>query len=200
MDDVGLGGLLRQAAGWDAQAWGTLVDRFAGLVWAVARGHGLNNADAAEVSRTTWLALATSLGAVSDPERVGPWLVAKARREAVRLLRQEGRDVSSQRSSDWVSGDRGLETIDYLARLGRGAGPWRAFEALDADCKALLRVLLVDPPLSYGELSVVFEMPIAGIVQLRARCLDRLGDRAACHPRRSHGRRTLAGTGEGRVP
>ncbi len=200
MDDLDLGGLLRLAAGGDAQAWGTLVDRFAGLVWAVARGHGLNKADAAEVSRTTWRVPATNLGAVGDAERVGPWVVAKARRESVQLLRQEGHDVTSQRSNDWVSGDCGLETIHDLAGPGRGAALWRAFEALDAECKALLRFLLADPPLSDEGLSDVFGRPIVGIVPLRARCLDRLGDRAACHPRRSHARRTLAGTAEGRVP
>lgn len=199
MDALDPGGLLRLAAGGDAQARGTLLDRFADLVWAVACGHGLNKADAAEVSRTTWRALATNLGAVGDAQRVGPWLVAKARRESVQLLRQEGRDVTSQRSNDWVSEDCGLETILDLAGPGRGAALCRAFEALDADRKALLRVLLADPPLSDGQLSDVFHRPIAGTVPLRARCIDRLGDPAACHPRPSRARRTLAGTAEGRV-
>jgi DNA-directed RNA polymerase specialized sigma24 family protein len=200
MDDVDLGGLLGQAAGGDARAWGMLVDRLAGLVWAVARGHGLNKADAAEVSQVTWQALATSLGAVTDPGQVGLWLAAKARRESMRLLRQDGRDVSSERSGDWVTGDRGREAIDDLARPGRDAALWRAFEALDGDCKALLRVLLADPPLSDNELSEVFDLPIADIAQLRARCFDGLGDRAWCRPRRSQTRRSLVGTVEGRVP
>ena len=199
MDAVDLGALLRQAAGGDEQAWDVLVGRLAGLVWAVARGHGLSQADAAEISRTTWLRLAESLNLITDPERLGAWLASTARRECLRMLRRQERCISTEDRVDWMCGDCGLELVDDLANRGRDAALWSAFEALEPDCKALLRVMLADPPPSYAELSEVFEMPIGSIGPTRARCLDRLGGRTALRPLHSQARRAVASTAKGRV-
>jgi DNA-directed RNA polymerase specialized sigma24 family protein len=199
VNDLDLGSLLRQAAGGDWRSWDALVDRFAGLVWAIARGHGLNQADAAEISRTTWMRLAENLDFISAPERLGVWLATNALRECLRLMRQREGCTSAEQLTESTCGDRALEMTDDLAKRGRGAALWSAFEALAPDCKALLRVLLADPPLSHAELSEVFEMPIGSIGPVRARCLDRLGDRAALHPLHSQGRHAVAGTTKGRV-
>jgi DNA-directed RNA polymerase specialized sigma24 family protein len=86
--------LVRRAADGDEHAWAALVERFASLVWAVARGQGLGRADAAEVSQTTWLRLAEQLSLIRDPERLGSWLATTARRESLRTLRRETRSVS----------------------------------------------------------------------------------------------------------
>ena len=59
------------AAGGDSEAWERLVERFSGLVWAVARSHRLSDADAADVTQTTWLRLAEHLHRIRQPERVG---------------------------------------------------------------------------------------------------------------------------------
>ena len=148
MNDLDLGSLLRQAAGGDWRSWDALVDRFAGLVWAIARGHGLKQADAAEISRTTWMRLAENLDFISAPERLGVWLATNALRECLRLMRQREGCTSAEQLTESTCGDRALEMTDDLAKRGRGAALWSAFEALAPDCKALLRVLLADPPLS----------------------------------------------------
>ena len=75
----------RSRAG-DADAWDALVSRYAPVVWAVARGHGLPAATAGDVSHTTFLRLAESLPDV-DGAQVGSWLVGGARREALHAAR-----------------------------------------------------------------------------------------------------------------
>lgn len=199
VDDVDPGGLLRQAAEGDGQAWDALVDRFAGLVWAVARGHGLSRADSAEISRATWLRLAESLSSIKDPERLGAWLAATARRECLDTLQRQERYITAEQCSALVSGERALEMIDDLVGHGRGTALWTALEALAPECRVLLRVLLSDPSLSYAELSEVFEMPIGSIGPVRARCLDRLGAGTALHPLQSQSCRAVAATTKGRV-
>jgi DNA-directed RNA polymerase specialized sigma24 family protein len=82
--------LVARAANGDHMAWNALVDLYAGTVWAVARGHGLGAADAAEVSRTTWLRMADHLHCIEAPEQVGAWMATTARRESLRLLRLTG--------------------------------------------------------------------------------------------------------------
>ncbi|HXR40777.1 MAG TPA: sigma-70 family RNA polymerase sigma factor, partial [Acidothermaceae bacterium] len=71
--------LLAAAGAGDSTAWDALVERYARLVWAVARGFALSAADAADVSQTTWLRLVEHLGRLREPEHLGGWLAATAR-------------------------------------------------------------------------------------------------------------------------
>jgi DNA-directed RNA polymerase specialized sigma24 family protein len=76
-------------------AWDQLVERYGEIVWAVARAHGLGPADAADVSRVTWLLLTQHLGSLPQPERLGVWLHATATREAFRMCRLRGSEASA---------------------------------------------------------------------------------------------------------
>jgi len=80
--------LVRSARAGKVEAWNAIVDRFAGLVWAIARRHRLSDADAADVSQTTWLRLVEHLDRIEDPDRIGGWLATTARRESLRVLRR----------------------------------------------------------------------------------------------------------------
>ncbi|TMK40017.1 MAG: sigma-70 family RNA polymerase sigma factor [Actinobacteria bacterium] len=80
--------LVRDASSGDAGAWSALVDRFAPLVWSIARGYRLRDQDAADVSQVTWLRLAEHIERLREPERVGAWLVTTARRESLAVIRR----------------------------------------------------------------------------------------------------------------
>jgi DNA-directed RNA polymerase specialized sigma24 family protein len=90
-------------------AWDQLVERYGGLVWAVARAHGLRHADASEVSQVTWLLLTQHLGALPQPERLGSWLLRTATREAYRMrrLRRLGGSVADEHNLERPSVRRG---------------------------------------------------------------------------------------------
>jgi DNA-directed RNA polymerase specialized sigma24 family protein len=77
--------LVDAASRGDATAWNALVDRFAGTVWAAARGYGLATDDATAVCHTTWLEAAAHLDRL-HPECLEDWLTATTRREAVRVI------------------------------------------------------------------------------------------------------------------
>jgi DNA-directed RNA polymerase specialized sigma24 family protein len=85
--------LVARASLGDQAAWDQLVERYAGMVWAVARAHGLSPQDAADVSQVTWLLLTQHLGLLRQPERPGVWLHATATREAFRMCKLRGREV-----------------------------------------------------------------------------------------------------------
>ena len=162
----------------DDAAWEALVERFSGLIWAVARGHGLSAADAADVSQTCWLRLAEHLRNIRDPQRIGAWLATTARNESVNLLRHARRCVA-------LGEDREIalpaECTDVAARLldgERDVALWRAFDSLPPRCKTLLRVLTMDPAPSYVEVSAVLGMPVGSIGPTRGRCLQSLRERA----------------------
>lgn len=170
-----VGRLVVAAAQGDERAWNALVAQYAGLVWSVARGFRLGDADASDVSQTTWLRLVEHLDRLRDPDRVGAWLATTARNESLRILRRSGRQIPASDSTDLeVEDDRTPAPGDRLLDAERDAVLWRAFDELPDRCRTLLRVLMADPPPSYDEVSDALEMPIGSIGPTRGRCLERL--------------------------
>lgn len=96
---AGTSPLVARASSGDQGAWDQLVERYGGLVWAVARAHGLRHADASEVSQVTWLLLTQHLGSLPQPERLGVWLLRTVTREAYRMRRLRGWEVPSPTST-----------------------------------------------------------------------------------------------------
>jgi DNA-directed RNA polymerase specialized sigma24 family protein len=91
--DVSDAELVQASVDGHADAWAELVERYAQPVWDVARRHGLDDGDSAEVSRATWLHLVQHLGEILVIESVETWLIEKARCESVRVLRLTRRPV-----------------------------------------------------------------------------------------------------------
>lgn len=82
--------LLEAVVNGDETAWQALVDRHAGVVWAVARSHGFPTAAAADISQTTWLRLAEHCDRITDPANLRSWLALTAQREAQRYFAVSG--------------------------------------------------------------------------------------------------------------
>ncbi|GIH02119.1 RNA polymerase sigma factor [Rhizocola hellebori] len=167
--------LLDAAATGDQRAWSSIVDKYSGLVWTVARSFRLGSADAADIHQATWLRLVEQLGRIRDPERLGAWLATTARREALALLRRAGHDLPA---SDLLSLDRHdasqPELDDDMLQRERDKFLWAAVGQLPMNCQRLLRLMVLDPPPSYHEISAALEIPIGSIGPTRSRCLDQL--------------------------
>jgi RNA polymerase sigma factor (sigma-70 family) len=165
----------------DSEAWDALVARYSRLVWAVARSCRLSDADAADVTQTTWLRLVEKLDTIKDPDHLAGWLSTTAKREAIKVLRLAGREVPVFDEADEpAEPDRGPdaqnpETLaildDEYQRL------WRAYAGLSEPCRALLWLVIVAPLGSYAEVSAALDMPTGSIGPTRSRCLDRLRSR-----------------------
>jgi len=179
--------LLRAAAAGDQQAWESIVDRYANLVWSVARSFQLGQSDAADVSQATWLRLVEHIADVREADKLGSWLATTARREAIALLRKGGRDVPAGSAGDFVGHlgvQIGLDPVEDEPDAGvlrdeRDAVLWQEFRALSGQCQQLLRVLIADPPPSYAEVSAALDVPIGSIGPTRKRCLGTLRRRLA---------------------
>lgn len=166
--------LVGRALDGDQGAWDQLVDELTGLLWAVARGNGLDTVDAADVVQTTWLRLAENLHRLRDPERVSAWLVTTARRESLRVLRGSKRDVLIGVQMAPIDEPCDDDSETPVLRAEQDARLWGAFRTLPTLCRSLLRVLIADPVPSYAEISAALDMPVGSIGPRRARCLQRL--------------------------
>ena len=67
--------LVQASAAGDEAAWNALVQRYAPLVMAVARGYRLSAADTQDVSQTVWLRLVQHLADLRNAEALPGWLV-----------------------------------------------------------------------------------------------------------------------------
>jgi RNA polymerase sigma factor (sigma-70 family) len=172
--------LVYAAADGDSSAWDELVDRYARLVWSVARGFSLSTADAADVSQTTWLKLVEHLGKLREPDHLGGWLATTARHECLRILRKSGREiVVDDIDVDRESGEPTPEAV--LLDSERDRLVWLSLGEIPQRCQLLLRALADAPPASYLELSAALKMPIGSIGPTRSRCLDQLRKRLEAH-------------------
>lgn len=163
----------------DAAAWRHLVDGHSGLVWSIIRGFRFDDETSKDVFQTVWLRLAEHLDRIREPARLAGWIGQTTRNECVGVVRQRGRVMPAEEVIDLG------EPIDLTGsslpmpgqRLEQGeerAAVAAAFARLPDRCQQLLRLLIVDPPVSYEQISDLLEMPIGSIGPTRSRCLGSL--------------------------
>ena len=172
--------LVAAAIAGDAAAWNAIVDRFAGLVWAIARRHRLSAADAADVSQTTWLRLVEHLERIEKPERIGAWLATTARHESLRVLRLANRQIPVPNEDFFElarADEPGLDAA--LIAQDRNRELAELVMTLPPRCQELLHVLTADSPPNYVEIGAQLGMPTGSIGPTRARCLERIRRSAA---------------------
>lgn len=171
----GDGELVERARKGDQAAWDAIVVRHGNRVWAVARAHRLNSADAEDVYQVTFLRLVTHIDTIRDPTRVGAWLATTARHECLRILRRAGRAVPSSDDEVLDSPDPLLPPVDAtLLADERQVALREALARLSEPCQRLLRVLMADPEPTYEEVGLALGMPIGSIGPTRGRCLKHL--------------------------
>ena len=166
------GELLIRARDGDQQAWNDLVDRMSPLVWSVTRSFRLDQATATDVAQSVWLKLIENAHRIADPERLPGWLATTCRREALRVVDQAKRAVPSAFEYDVVDPVLCIESVVVDGEEQKAVK--EAFNSLSEDDQQLLRLMVVEPPLSYEEIAEVTGRPVGSLGPTRARALERL--------------------------
>ncbi|WP_432012520.1 RNA polymerase sigma factor [Streptomyces cucumeris] len=159
----------------DQDCWNRIVERYAPLIWAIARSHRLSPADCSDVSQATWMRVVQHLDKLRSPERLAQWISTSARRESLKHLEKSGRNIP-------VGGAEAFDRPETSAPQPEDAALARerddevlaAFCSLTPKCQALLGLLVTDPPMSYDEISETLAMPRGSIGPIRSRCLAHL--------------------------
>jgi RNA polymerase sigma factor (sigma-70 family) len=173
VDDAELVLVVEQARAGANAAWETLIERFGGLVAAIARRCRLNDADVAEVCQTTWLRLVENLDRIEQPERIGAWLATTSRRESLRIATRH--TAVSATDMVFLLADDEADPLDAALLKEEQARMVRiAAERLSPRCQRLLGVLMSDDDLPYKTIAEQLSMPIGSIGPTRGRCLEHL--------------------------
>ncbi len=177
MEDVE--GQVLEARNGDTSAWKNLVDGHSGLVWSIIRGFRFDEETSKDVFQTVWLKLAEHLDRIREPAKLAGWLGQTTRNECVGVVRQRSRVIPSEEVADLgepldLAGSSLPNPGELLERDESRAAVAAAFARLPGRCQRLLRLLIVDPPVSYEEISELLDVPIGSIGPTRARCLESL--------------------------
>lgn len=168
--------LVGRACEGDQSAWNAIVDRYAGLVWAVCARFRLSHTDAADVSQTVWLRTVEKLDSLREPAALPGWLATTARRECIKVSTSLQRDA---RTTGDLLFDPGADVEStapdaQLLAAERRAVLREAFAQLPEHCQRLFTLLLASEALPYAEISNRLKMPVGSIGPTRSRCLDKL--------------------------
>lgn len=176
-DDPTVVELVERARAGDKEAWDRIVERYAPLVWAMCRRHGLSGADIDDVGASVWLRLVERLDTIREPAALPGWLATTARRECLYLLRSKNKQVpvDDERLTD--EAEPGAD--EWVIKQEQHIALMTAFAALPERCQQLLSMLFADPPIPYAQIAARLGMAIGGIGPNRQRCLEKLRDNPA---------------------
>jgi RNA polymerase sigma factor (sigma-70 family) len=166
---------VRSAATGDLQSWNWLVSQYGRLIWSIAVNFKLPEGDAADVVQTTWMRLIEHIDRIEHPEKVGSWLASTARNECLRHVAARKRIVLVQEDGEFDGADQHGPSVDEALLANERAQDVRdAMLHLPPQWQRLVELLMVDPPMSYAEISSHLGLPIGSIGPTRGRCLARL--------------------------
>lgn len=170
--DTDLASLLAQCRAGHEDAWRALVDRYASLVYGVARSHGFRDERADDIAQSVFTTLVTRLGSIREPDALPGWLVTTTRRACWRLARAPAM-VPIEGVTPRVEPDA-AERDERRAMLA-----W-ALRSLGPPCEELLRAMFLrHASPRYEQLAEELGMPVGSIGPTRGRCLAKLANALA---------------------
>ena len=167
--------LVAAAADGKESAWQDLVARYTPLVASVAHGFRLSGTDVDDVAQTVWLRLVEHLGELREPRALPMWIITTTRNECLRQVKAGQRTRPYDPLAETSIPDVTVDDPDArLIRDARHQGLLAALAGLPEHQRALLLLLIEDPPLPYAEISRRLHIKIGSIGPTRARALERL--------------------------
>ncbi len=154
-----------------AAAETTLYDHHRPMVVKVARRHGLDDHQCADVVQRSWLKARQGLDGLRRDDRFGPWLAAIARNESISMIRSTSREVGFP-DHDLADEHQGAPDRHLMQTEERGMLQ-AAMTHLDPGERELVRLLFVEG-LAYQQVAKVLGKPMGSIGPTRGRVLRRL--------------------------
>jgi RNA polymerase sigma factor (sigma-70 family) len=161
-------------------AWDALVDRYAALIYSIARKSGLPEADAADVFQSVCMAVLEHLDSLREPRVLSAWISTTTSRQCWAVARRQARELGRAAAEGTLRAaeppdPRPLPDDVVLALERQRLVRW-AVAQLSPRCRQLIARLFSDSPQppSYQELAAGLGMPANSLGPTRARCLARL--------------------------
>jgi RNA polymerase sigma factor (sigma-70 family) len=181
--------LLRRCGEADQRAWSRVVGMYSGLVYAIARQHGLREDQCDDIAQLVFSALLRGLKSIRDAQALPAWLSQTTRRACWRVVERERKQNARAASLDGGDDDSGL--VHVLRNAGTDSREARevllsiedahrvrlALDELGGRCRELLRALFVESNRpDYDLIAQRLSMPVGSIGPTRNRCISKLAE------------------------
>lgn len=154
----------------DHAAWSAIIDRYAGLVYAIARAHNLDASACDDIAQDVFAQLWKSLTDIRDPDALPGWISTTAKRQCWKAARVSKRESAAQHPEPAAQ-----PSDEVLARLEAAAQVRTALDELGGQCEKLLRALFfTHRDVEYTSVAEFLGIPIGSIGPTRQRCLAKL--------------------------
>jgi RNA polymerase sigma factor (sigma-70 family) len=165
----------------DEHGWNALIEDYQSIINSVCRRYRLKPEDAADVSQTVWTKAIDNLDRIRELRAMPAWIKTTAVRAALAVLRARDRltllDFSQDNSASWTPLTPSPSDSEVDARMvdaERRAAVRAGLAELTESHRALLSLLVADPPITYQQISDQLGLPVGSIGPTRARCLRKL--------------------------
>lgn len=159
----------------EARAWGTVVDRYARLVYSIPIRYGLGDAEAEDIVQDVFTIAFRRLASLRDRERLSAWLITTAHRESWRAARKRGAETAlPEQLPAAPEPDEAM-----VVKLEREQLVRQGLEEIGSRCRELLTALFYDADDDYRTIAARLGMPIGSIGPTRARCFAKLAEALA---------------------
>lgn len=163
----------------DERAWRIIVQRYAGLVYSIARGHRLSEASCQDVAQEVFVSLWKSLRGIEQEGALAAWLSTTTRRACWRMMqraeREEGILIEKGRESGGMGSDGKNPNSQNLERIEQGDRVRRGLIQLGGKCRELLELLFITQVRpDYEAIAAKVGIPVGSIGPTRQRCLGKL--------------------------
>ncbi|MFG1796138.1 RNA polymerase sigma factor [Nocardia sp. NPDC049149] len=156
-------------------AWRALIDEYSPLVAAITRTFRMATHDREDAFQSTWANVVAHLGDLQSPERLTAWLATTTRRECLKQIKRNSRDIPIGDSVTLDTPDHESEaTVHQVFRRVAGEEVRDAFRRLPDRDQRLLGLLVSDNAPNYDSVSGLLGLPRGSIGPLRGRALNRL--------------------------
>jgi len=159
-------------------AWSILVRRLAPAVWKALWNVRLADEDREDAFQATWLRALERLHQVREPAKVHVWLMVIATNEGFAAAERRRRLTPTDEPLDGSTNPDFQATVEHDERRTTAR---RAIAELEPETQKLLRLLSVDPPLSYAEIDQIMGWPSGGAAVRRFRAIKKLQTMPAIH-------------------
>jgi len=174
-DDPTVVSLVARVTDGDQAAWDELIERYAPLVWGICLRYQLDRQRIDDIGQTVWLRLVENISRLREPAALPGWIATTTRRECLRALRADSRGgMEVPTPAGELPPDESAALEQEIIEAELHAALRAAFAELPANCRALLSMLVSDPPAGYAQISATLGIPMGSIGPTRARCLARL--------------------------
>jgi len=167
--------LVAAALNGDHPSWNRLVDRYTPLLLSVVRRYRLQGDDAEDVVQTVWLRLVEKLGSIREPEALPGWILTTTRNECLHVIKSRtSASPTDLEDRGWPDGAGPAAVDSDLLVAERHEALLMALAALPERQRALVLLLIEDPPLSYEEIGTRLGVPVGSIGPTRARAMVKI--------------------------